>query len=89
MYLIAGTKSNPNTELIFQFMHTFIGILQSYFHGEISHSVIKKNFDVIYELLDQTIDYGVPQLTEIDLLKEFIHAGVTPKALNDIGEQFS
>lgn len=85
LYLIASTKSNPNAGIVFQFLHTFIGICKSYFNGEISHSTIKKNFVVIYELLDEIMDYGIPQLTETELLKAYIQEGGTPKALNDLG----
>lgn len=86
LYLIAGTKSNPNAALIFQFLHTFVGICQSYFGGMISHNTIKKNFVVIYELLDEIMDYGVPQITETELLKAYISSGGTPKALTDLGK---
>jgi hypothetical protein len=47
---------------------------------------MKKNFVVIYELLDEIMDYGVPQITEVDLLKAYIQSGGTPKALNDLGK---
>lgn len=47
---------------------------------------MKKNFVVIYELLDEIMDYGVPQITETELLKAYIQSGGTPKALNDLGK---
>jgi hypothetical protein len=33
---------------------------------------VKRNFVLIYELLDETMDYGFPQLTEPAALKSFI-----------------
>ena len=85
LYLIASTKSNPNAGIVFQFLHSFIGICKGYFDGSFSHTIIKKNFVVIYELLDEIMDYGVPQITETELLKAYIQEGGTPKALNDLG----
>ena len=44
---------------------------------------------MIYELLDEIMDYGVPQITETELLKAYIQEGGTPKALNDLGKYYN
>ncbi len=37
--------------------------------------MIRKNYVLIYELLDEILDFGVPQITETDMLKQFIKEG--------------
>jgi AP-2 complex subunit mu-1 len=69
--LLATTKSNTNSAMIFNFLYAFINLCKSYF-GEWSETQIKNNFVLIYELLDEVIDYGYPQITDPNLLKKFI-----------------
>ena len=46
-------------------------VLCSYF-GELEDESLRDNFVITYELLDEMIDHGYPQLTEVKVLKEFI-----------------
>jgi len=72
--LLATTKANINSAMMFQFLYSFIKICKSYF-GEFSEEKIRENFVLIYELLDECLDYGYPQITDTDLLKKFIFQG--------------
>jgi hypothetical protein len=45
--------------------------LKDYF-GNVEEESIKDNFVIMYELLDEMMDFGYPQLSEARLLKEFI-----------------
>jgi AP-2 complex subunit mu-1 len=53
-------------------------ICKSYFRGELDEKCIRENFVLIYELLDGTsiyleiCDYGIPQITDAELLKKYI-----------------
>jgi len=40
--------------------------------GVLSEDAIRKNFVLVYELLDEIIDYGYPQSTSTDALKMFV-----------------
>ena len=40
--------------------------------GLLSEEAVRKNFVLIYELLDEVIDYGYPQNSSSEALKEFI-----------------
>ena len=57
--------------MIFQFLYKLVDILIEYF-GSLEDESIKDNFVLIYELLDEIMDHGYPQNTEIKILKEFI-----------------
>lgn len=39
-----------------------VKLFKSYFGGEFTEQSIKSNFVLIYELLDETLDYGYPQV---------------------------
>jgi Adaptor complexes medium subunit family. len=41
--------------------------------GTLSEEAIRKNFILLYELLDEMIDYGYPQLTKTETLKSFVY----------------
>ena len=72
--LLATTKCNVNTATMFSFLYQFIKICKFYF-GEFTESKIRENFVLIYELLDECMDYGYPQITDPALLKKFIYQG--------------
>ena len=57
--------------MVFTFLHTLVSVLESYFKDAQEESV-RDNFVVIYELLDEMMDNGYPQTTEVKLLKDFI-----------------
>lgn len=51
--------------------------------GVLTEESIRKNFTLIYELLDEMIDYGYPQTTSTEALKMYIHNEV--QAIDDGG----
>lgn len=73
VYLVAITKSNSNSMMIFQFLAQLVLLIKSYCNGQFHEEVVKGNFVLIYELLDDTLDYGYPQLTDPALAKSFIY----------------
>ena len=46
-------------------------VLTSYF-GELEDESLRDNFVITYELLDEMMDNGYPQITEVKVLKEYI-----------------
>lgn len=71
LYLTAITKCNANAALIFEFLYRLIRLGKSYF-GKFNEESVKNNFTIIYELLDEIIDFGYPQNTEPDALKMYV-----------------
>lgn len=53
------SKHNANAVLIFAFLHKLVDIFKFYFKS-ISEDIIRDNFVVIYELLDEVMDNGYP-----------------------------
>ncbi|CAJ0864845.1 15327_t:CDS:10, partial [Entrophospora sp. SA101] len=71
LYIVAVTKCNANAALIFEFCYRLINIGKSYF-GKLDEEAVKNNFVLIYELLDEILDFGYPQNSETETLKLYI-----------------
>ena len=71
IWLAAVTKQNVNASMVFEFLLKMCEVMQSYF-GKISEENVKNNFVLIYELLDEILDFGYPQNTDTGILKTFI-----------------
>ena len=57
MWLAAVTKQNVNATMVFEFLLKVVEVMQNYF-GKISEENVKNNFVLIYELLDEIVDFG-------------------------------
>ncbi|CAO2631294.1 AP-2 complex subunit mu [Lemmus lemmus] len=57
--------------MVFEFLYKMCDVMAAYF-GKISEENIKNNFVLIYELLDEILDFGYPQNSETGALKTFI-----------------
>lgn len=84
MYIVAATKQNVNSALVFQFLYKLVQIFRSYFAGQdkffggsdkFTEEQLKENFALVYELLDEILDFGYPQNCEPDVLKSYITTG--------------
>lgn len=71
LYVLALTKHDNNALEIMLFLNQLISVLTEYFKN-LEEESIRDNFVVIYELLDEMIDYGFPQTTDTKILKEYI-----------------
>ena len=49
-----------------------VELVKAYCQGDFSEEVVKANFVLIYELLDEVLDYGYPQLSDPAVLKSLI-----------------
>merc|ERR1712230_211256 len=71
LYLLALTKRNTNAAEILLFLHKVVEVFTEYFK-ELEEESIRDNFVIIYELLDEIMDFGHPQTTESKILQEYI-----------------
>jgi len=53
------------------FMHKLCQVFAEYFK-EVEEESIRDNFVIVYELLDEVMDYGSPQFTDSKILQEYI-----------------
>lgn len=71
LYIVSTTKINANAALVFSFLHKLVQVFREYFK-ELEEESIRDNFVLIYELMDELMDFGYPQTTETKILQEFI-----------------
>lgn len=71
LLLLAVTKKNSNVSLLLFFLNRLTNVFKDYF-GEIEEESIRDNFVVVYELLDETMDFGYPQTCESRILREVV-----------------
>ena len=74
LYLVALTRKNSNVMVILVFLEKLIEIMNEYF-GSLEEESIRDNFVLVYELLDEVMDHGYPQIAEVKVLKEYITQG--------------
>jgi AP-2 complex subunit mu-1 len=72
VFLVAATRSNVNAAMVFQLLFQIVNLIKAYFNGAFDEDVVRQNFSLIYELLDEIIDFGYPQNTSPDMLKTYI-----------------
>lgn len=75
VYVVTVTKRNTNPCMIFQFIYNLVDVFRAYFGGTFDENAVRDNFVLIYELLDEVMDNGYPQITAINLLREVITVG--------------
>lgn len=73
--VVASTKDNVNAVLVLRLLYKTVEVLKAYFGGTLDEAQVRKNFVLIYELLDEIIDYGYPQILEVDILKKYVTQG--------------
>ena len=70
--VLALSKRNSNAAEIIIFLHRLTQVLVEYFK-ELEEESIRDNFVIIYELLDEMMDFGYPQTTESKILQECVY----------------
>ncbi len=69
--LMGVTHQNSNATLVFIYLSKLAEVFKDYF-GELEEESIRDNFIIIYELMDETMDFGYPQTMESKILREYI-----------------
>ncbi|KAM9214368.1 AP-1 complex subunit mu-2 [Leptosomus discolor] len=71
LYLVATTRKNGNASLVYSFLYKVVEVFCEYFK-ELEEESIRDNFVIVYELLDELMDFGFPQTTDSKILQEYI-----------------
>ncbi len=71
LLLVATTKSNVSPSEVLELLNRIAKIFKDYC-GILTEGSIRKNFILIYELLDEMLDFGYAQTTSTELLKSNI-----------------
>ncbi|KAK3241350.1 hypothetical protein CYMTET_48873 [Cymbomonas tetramitiformis] len=71
LFFVAMAKTNAPPSLILELIQRVAAVIKDYC-GTLSEDVIRKNFILVYELLDELIDFGYGQNTSTEYLKSYI-----------------
>ncbi|CAL8082843.1 unnamed protein product [Calicophoron daubneyi] len=82
IWICAVARRNVNAAMVFQLLHALLAVMKEYF-GRVTEENIKNNFVLIYEILDEVIDYGYAQNTDTGTLKTLITQAGTRSATKE------
>jgi len=71
LFFLAVTRTNSNVTLLLTFLSQLAKLFEDYL-GTLSAEAIIDNFSLVYELLDEVMDYGYPQTLDSQTLSEYI-----------------
>jgi len=72
LYFVVTTAFNVSPSYTVEMLQRMTKVVKD-FCGVLSEESIRKNFVLVYELLDEMLDFGYPQLTSTEQLKGCIH----------------
>eukprot|EP01105_Mastigella_eilhardi_P006292 TRINITY_DN17920_c0_g1_i1.p1 TRINITY_DN17920_c0_g1~~TRINITY_DN17920_c0_g1_i1.p1 ORF type:complete len:443 (-),score=155.30 TRINITY_DN17920_c0_g1_i1:126-1454(-) len=74
IYVVAVTKQNVNACVVFELLYQLVKLFEAYFQ-KVNEEAIYNNFVLIYELLDEVLDFGYPQNCGKEILQKIILQG--------------
>lgn len=84
--IVAATKDNVNVVLVIKLLYKIKDLFIAYFQI-LDEAHVRRHLTLIYELLDEIVDYGYPQILEADILKKYItQSGTKSIDLNNAEE---
>ena len=63
LYLLAMCRRNVNATAMLLFLHRLLDVFKHYF-TEMEEESLRDNFVIAYELLDEVMDFGYPQVSQ-------------------------
>lgn len=89
---MATTKYNVSPSFVMDIIYRMMKVFRDYC-GVLNEETIRKNFVLIYEIIDEVIDYGHPQLMATENIRQYTvsDAVITqpPKKKGDVGKKIS
>lgn len=70
--LVMAHRINVSPASTLELLNRLAKVFKDYC-GVLNEEAIRRNFSLIYELLDEMLDYGYPQNTSTETLKNFVH----------------
>mmetsp|Transcript_15597 Transcript_15597/g.17336 ORF Transcript_15597/g.17336 Transcript_15597/m.17336 type:complete len:445 (+) Transcript_15597:20-1354(+) len=72
LFVVAVTASNLNVAMAFEILYRFSNICYQYFGQKFTHTEIKANYSLVLEILEEIMDNGYPQTSDIDSLRALV-----------------
>lgn len=71
IYFVATSKYNVQPSSVLDIIYRMMKVFRDYC-GVLNEESIRKNFVLIYEIIDEIIDFGHPQLVTTEAIRPFI-----------------
>jgi AP-4 complex subunit mu-1 len=71
LYIVISTLDNASPNYYLEVLDRIIKVIKDHI-GILNEETIRKNFVLIYEIIDEMIDFGYPQLSDTEQVKEFV-----------------
>ncbi|XP_020675189.1 AP-4 complex subunit mu isoform X1 [Dendrobium catenatum] len=71
LMFVATTRANVSPSLVLELLQRIARVIKDYL-GVLNEDSLRKNFVLVYELLDEVIDFGYPQMTSTEVLKSYV-----------------
>ncbi|KAK9271463.1 hypothetical protein L1049_027054 [Liquidambar formosana] len=72
LLFVATTRINVSPSLILELLQRIARVIKDYL-GTLNEDSLRKNFVLVYELLDEVIDFGYVQRTSTEMLKSYVY----------------
>ncbi|GKV46943.1 hypothetical protein SLEP1_g53900 [Rubroshorea leprosula] len=71
LLFVATTRVNVSPSLVLELLQRIARVIKDYL-GVLNEESLRKNFVLVYELLDEVIDFGYVQTTSTEILKSYV-----------------
>jgi AP-4 complex subunit mu-1 len=71
IYFVATSKYNVSPSFVDEVIYRIMKIIRDYC-GTLNEETIRKNFVLVYEIIDEIIDYGHPQLVATENISNYV-----------------
>ncbi|KAA8528352.1 hypothetical protein F0562_035707 [Nyssa sinensis] len=71
LLFVATTRTNVSPSLVLELLQRIARVIKDYL-GVLNEDSFRKNFVLVYELLDEVIDFGYVQTTSTEVLKSYV-----------------
>ncbi|KAF7817594.1 AP-4 complex subunit mu [Senna tora] len=71
LLFVATTRVNISPSLVLELLQRIARVIKDYL-GVLNEDSLRKNFVLVYELLDEVIDFGYVQTTSTEVLKSYV-----------------
>lgn len=71
LLFVATMRTNTSPSLVLELLQRIARVIKDYL-GVLSEDSLRKNFVLVYELLDEVIDFGYVQTTSTEVLKSYV-----------------
>ncbi|CAN4122380.1 unnamed protein product [Withania somnifera] len=71
LLFVATSRTNMSPSLVLELLQRIARVIKDYL-GVLNEDSLRKNFVLVYELLDEVVDFGYVQTTSTEILKSYI-----------------